>query len=227
MDMVFGYASYSTFFGPQGMTQFAFSDVLGDHQISLGTELVISLDKSDYYFTYAYLKNRADYYFAVFHQADIYNDYNYGNIFRLRYYGTQGLVSYPFNRFNRFDAGLSYNKIDYRLFQQDLFSGGYYQTSHEAADVMMLTSSYIFDNTIYGYTGPIDGVRHNTTLSISPGFGASELIYQTIKFDIRKYFMFTRFTSLAGRITLGKSFGPNPQKFIPVSYTHLTLPTKA
>ena len=73
MDMVLGYASYSTFFGAQGMTQFAFSDVLGDHQISLGTELVISLDRSDYYLTYAYLKNRADYYFAIFHQADLYN----------------------------------------------------------------------------------------------------------------------------------------------------------
>jgi len=79
MDMVLGYASYSTFFGAQGMTQFAFSDVLGDHQISLGTELVISLDRSDYYFTYAYLKNRADYYFAIFHQADMYN-YGYGII---------------------------------------------------------------------------------------------------------------------------------------------------
>ncbi|GIS72655.1 MAG: hypothetical protein CM1200mP10_22320 [Candidatus Neomarinimicrobiota bacterium] len=80
MDMVLGYASYSSFFGAQGMTQFAFSDVLGDHQISLGTELVISLDRSDYYFTYAYLKNRADYYFAIFHQADTYN-YGYGNFF--------------------------------------------------------------------------------------------------------------------------------------------------
>ena len=79
---------------------------------------------------------------------------------------------------------------------------------------MMLTSSYIFDNTVYGYTGPIDGVRHNTTLKISPGLGTSKLKYQTIKFDIRKYYMFSRFTSLAGRVTIGKSFGPNPQKFV-------------
>jgi outer membrane protein assembly factor BamA len=213
MDMVLGYASYSSFFGAQGMTQFAFSDVLGDHQISLGTELVISLDRSDYYFTYAYLKNRADYYFAIFHQADTYN-YGYGNFYQLRYYGTQGLISYPFNRFNRFDAGLTYNKIEYGLFQQSLITGQYSETARAAAAVTMLTSSYIFDNTIYGYTGPIDGVRHNTTLRISPGLGASKLIYQTIKFDIRKYYMFSRFTSLAGRITLGKSFGPNPQKFI-------------
>ena len=213
MDMVLGYASYSSFFGAQGMTQFAFSDVLGDHQISLGTELVISLDRSDYYFTYAYLKNRADYYFSIFHQADLYN-YGYGNYYRLRYYGTQGLISYPFNRFNRFDAGLTYNKIEYGLFQQSLITGQYSETAQDAAAVMMLTSSYIFDNTIYGYTGPIDGVRHNTTLSISPGLGASKLKYQTIKFDIRKYYMFSRFTSLAGRITFGKSFGPNPQKFI-------------
>ncbi|MDG2266252.1 MAG: hypothetical protein P8L91_04635, partial [Candidatus Marinimicrobia bacterium] len=145
MDMVFGYASYNSFFGAQGMTQFAFSDVLGDHQISLGTELVISLDKSDYYFTYGYLKNRADYFFSLFHQADATSDY-YGNLYRLRFYGFQGLMSYPINRFNRIDTGLSYNKIDYRLFQQDYYSYGYYESGREAADVMMYTASYIFDN---------------------------------------------------------------------------------
>ena len=214
MDMVFGYASYNSFFGAQGMTQFAFSDVLGDHQISLGTELVISLDKSDYYFTYGYLKNRADYYFSLFHQADATSDY-YGNLYRLRFYGFQGLMSYPINRFNRIDAGLSYNKIDYRLFQQDYYSyGSYYESAREAADVMMYTASYIFDNTVYGYTGPIDGFRQNTTISISPGAGQSKLKYQTIKLDFRKYFMFSRYTSLASRVTYGKSFGPNPQKFI-------------
>ena len=213
MDLVFGYASYNSFFGAQGMTQFAFSDVLGDHQISLGTELVISLDKSDYYFTYGYLKNRADFYFSLFHQADATSDY-YGNLYRLRFYGFQGLMSYPINRFNRIDAGLSYNKIDYRLFQQDYYSYGYYESGREAADVMMYTASYIFDNTVYGYTGPIDGFRQNTTISISPGAGQSKLKYQTIKLDFRKYFMFSRYTSLASRVTYGKSFGPNPQKFI-------------
>jgi hypothetical protein len=213
MDMVFGYASYNSFFGAQGMTQFAFSDVLGDHQISLGTELVISLDKSDYYFTYGYLKNRADYFFSLFHQADATSDY-YGNLYRLRFYGFQGLMSYPINRFNRIDTGLSYNKIDYRLFQQDYYSYGYYESGREAADVMMYTASYIFDNTVYGYTGPIDGFRQNTTISISPGAGQSKLKYQTIKLDFRKYFMFSRYTSLASRVTYGKSFGPNPQKFI-------------
>ena len=214
MDMVFGYASYNSFFGAQGMTQFIFSDVLGDHQISLGTELVISLDKSDYYFSYGYLKNRADYYLSFFHQADGTSDY-YGNLYRLRFYGFQGIMSYPINRFNRVDMGLSYNKIDYRLFQQDYIVGGSYaETARDAADVMLYTASYIFDNTVYGYTGPIDGFRQNTTLSISPGAGESKLKYQTIKLDFRKYFMFSRYTSLASRLTYGKSFGPNPQKFI-------------
>ena len=215
MDIVSGYASYNTFFGAQGMTQFAFSDVLGDHQISLGTELVISLDKSDYYFTYGYLKNRADYYLSIFHQADGTSDY-YGNLYRLRFYGFQGIMSYPINRFNRFDTGISYNKIDYRLFQQDYYSsyGSYYESARDAADVMMYTASYIFDNTVYGYTGPIDGFRQNTTISISPGAGQSKLKYQTLKLDFRKYFMFSRYTSLASRLTYGKSFGPNPQKFI-------------
>ena len=66
---------------------------------------------------------------------------------------------------------------DSGLFQQDFITGQYSETARDAAAVMMLTSSYIFDNTIYGYTGPIDGVRNNTTLRISPGLGASKLIF--------------------------------------------------
>ena len=116
-------------------------------------------------------------------------------------------MSYPINRFNRFDTGISYNKIDYRLFQQDYYSsyGSYYESARDAADVMMYTASYIFDNTVYGYTGPIDGFRQNTTISISPGAGQSKLKYQTLKLDFRKYFMFSRYTSLASRLTLVKA----------------------
>ena len=67
------------------------------------------------------------------------------------------------------------------MFQQDYFSfGNYYESARDAADVMMYTASYIFDNTVYGYSCPIDWFRQITTLSISPGVGESKLKYQTI-----------------------------------------------
>ena len=35
------------YLAPRGMTMFAFSDILGDHQIYFGTEMVIDLKRSD------------------------------------------------------------------------------------------------------------------------------------------------------------------------------------
>ncbi|GIS56315.1 MAG: hypothetical protein CM1200mP1_02530 [Candidatus Neomarinimicrobiota bacterium] len=68
---------------------------MGDHQLSLAIESQISLTNSDYFLNYAYLKNRIDYYFTVFHQADFffvggyYNQYGFPveQTARMRHYG--------------------------------------------------------------------------------------------------------------------------------------------
>ena len=56
LDMVSGNLQISNVFGATGMTYFAFSDILGNHKIQLGTEMVLTLEDSDYYLSYAYLK---------------------------------------------------------------------------------------------------------------------------------------------------------------------------
>ena len=56
LDLVSGNLQISNVFGTSGMTYFSFSDILGDHQISFGTEMVLTLENSDYFFQYGYLK---------------------------------------------------------------------------------------------------------------------------------------------------------------------------
>ena len=122
LDLISGNLQISNVFGTQGMTYFAFSDILGDHQIAFGTEMVLTLENSDYYFYYAYLKNRRDYYFMAFQNADFFtinsfNYYGYNTLARLRHYGFQGFISNPFNRYNRIDLGLSWHNIDYSILE--------------------------------------------------------------------------------------------------------------
>ena len=50
LDLVSGNLQISNVFGTSGMTYFAFSDILGDHQIAFGTEMVLTLENSDYFF---------------------------------------------------------------------------------------------------------------------------------------------------------------------------------
>jgi len=216
LDMVNSYASFDNVFGAQGMAMFAFSDILGNHQIYIGTEMVIDLQRSDYYFSYAYLTYPTDYYFSIFHTA---NEYILGYTEQgfqvrglLQNFGITGFVSHPFSRFTRLEGGLSYHSFSFSEWEQV----NYYdfdKVREESFSVALPMASWVFDNTVYGYTGPIDGLRQNTSLLVSPGWGSKKLEFQTLTFDLRKYIKIGRYSSLAGRLKLGTSQGVNKQKF--------------
>ena len=216
LDLVSGNLQISNVFGTSGMTYFAFSDILGDHQIAFGTEMVLTLDNSDYFFQYGYLKNRMDYYFIAFQNANFFN-VDYFSFARLRHYGLQGIVSQPFSRFQRLDYGFAWHNINYSILEQTMMNdfGQYeYSTVYSSTYSTVLPKiSWVYDNSIFGFTGPIDGLRQNTTMTVSPGYGSNKLKFQTIKSDIRKYWRFGRDYTVALRGFIGKSFGPNKQKF--------------
>ena len=48
LDMIGGNMMISNVFGAQGMTYFSWSDLMGDHKIFFGTEMVLTLENSDY-----------------------------------------------------------------------------------------------------------------------------------------------------------------------------------
>ena len=216
LDLVSGNLQISNVFGTSGMTYFAFSDILGDHQIAFGTEMVLTLDNSDYFFQYGYLKNRMDYYFIAFQNANFFN-VDYFSFARLRHYGLQGIVSQPFSRFQRLDYGFAWHNINYSILEQTMMNdfGQYeYSTVYSSTYSTVLPKiSWVYDNSIFGFTGPIDGLRQNTTMTVSPGYGSNKLKFQTVKSDIRKYWRFGRDYTDALRGFIGKSFGPNKQKF--------------
>jgi Tol biopolymer transport system component len=216
LDLVNGYASFNNVFGAQGMTMFAFSDILGDHQIYFGTEMVIDLKRSDYFFSYAYLTRPTDYYFSISHIANEYflgydmNGYQHRGL--LRNFSLMSYLSHPFSRFMRVEGGLSYHYFSFSEWQEV----NYYEfeeVSNEDFSVVLPVTSWVYDNTVYGYTGPIDGFRQNTTLVVSPGWGSKKMDFKTLKMDFRKYYKIGRYYSLAGRLTHGTRRGADKQKF--------------
>ena len=215
LDIISGNLQISNVFGTSGMTYFAFSDILGDHQIAFGTEMVLTLENSDYFFSYGYLKNNIDYYFVAFQNADFFN-IDYYSLGRLRHWGLQGLVSQPLSRFQRLDYGLSWHNISYSLLQQriDGFGQIRYEISQSSSYSTVLPRfSWIYDNSVFGFTGPIDGFRHNLSITLSPGYGSNKLKFQTAKLDARKYWRIGKDYTLAVRGFGGISLGPNKQKF--------------
>ena len=217
LDLVSGNLQISNVFGATGMTYFAFSDILGDHQIAIGTEMVLTLENSDYYFYYGYLKNQTDYHFVGFQNANFFQ-IGYYTLGRLRHRGFQTSVSHPFSRFQRVDVGFSWHNVVYDILDQVynpvLQQNEYVKRSpSQGFSTILPTLSWVIDNSVFGFTGPIDGYRQNMSMKISPGGDETDMSFQTMKIDMRKYWRFGRDYTLAVRGFFGRSQGDDAQKF--------------
>ena len=88
---------------------------------------------------------------------------------------------------------------------------------------MMPMVSFVFDNSSNTYTGPNDGLKQYLTFQFSPDIGDDSVSFQTMKFDIRKYFKINRNYSIATRLMLGKSTGDKPQRFFLGGNSQMTI----
>jgi Tol biopolymer transport system component len=216
IDYISTNASIDNLFGTRGVANMSWSDVMGDHQINIGSNLVFDLNNSDLVIQYAFLKNRTNYYATIFQQANTFAlgyNINYDFFGYLRDYGLGVFAQYPFSKFARIDFGSTIRSVNYEIKQFDIYS---YNTStyyKEKLDAVVPLLSYVFDNTTNSFTGPVDGFKQYITFQFSPDIGSNSIQFQTFKFDARKYFKLNKNYSLATRLMLGKSLGEKPQKF--------------
>jgi Tol biopolymer transport system component len=212
-DIVIANAGYSTFWGVQGSTLMAFSDMLGDHQIYFLTNLQIDLKNSDYGLAYLYLPGRIDWAFQGFHtarfllQVDPRNPFSFYSLFRYRTYGANVLMSRPIDRFRRFEFGLSWFNISRE--NLDLFTDPIQRFT-----VLFPSLSYVHDNILWGYISPRRGSRYNLTVHGSPKLGRDSFEFVSVLADYRTYTSIGRDYTFALRLTAGSSFGSDPQTFM-------------
>ncbi len=213
LDLVQTYAGYSDLYSFQGMTQFMFTDILGNHRISVATEMQISLENSDYFITYHLLPFRMNYYFTLFHTAYPYYIYYPFTWRRLRNYGVDLTVELPINRFRRFEAGLTATTVKFT--HHDLGTDGrYHEILLDQLTTLLPRIGYVWDNAEWSYLHPANGWRTNIGASASPKWGKSGLAFQTLTLDFRRYFRLFAGTSAAIRLTGGASFGADAQNFL-------------
>lgn len=209
-DIIYGNAGYNTFYGVQGSTVMAFSDLLGNHQIIFITNLLLDLKNSDYGLQYYYLPSRIDYGIGGFHSARfvLIDDTAFGaSYFRFRTYGANISASYPLDRFNRFDFGLNW----YNISKENL---DHIEEPIEQRTVLVPSIGYTHDNSLWGYIAPMNGTRYDVNIFGTPKLGSHGLSFVNLTGDYRTYIRLGRNYSLALRAAGGGSFGANPQKFI-------------
>jgi len=207
-DIIYANAGYSSLYGLLGTTVLSFSDVLGNYRIIGQTSLQIDLKNSDYGLAYFYLKQRLNYGIETFHTARfVYLERGiYSNLFRFRNYGAVISLSYPFNMFYRLEGGLSWFNVTMENLDNPL-------DDLQKASYVVPSISFIHDNSLFGYTAPIDGTRYRLDFMANPGITGKDISFYSVLDDYRTYFRFWNDYSLALRFSSGYSWGANPQRF--------------
>jgi len=210
-DIVYGNAGYSTFYGVQGTTQMAFSDMLGNHQIYFLTNLLLDLKNSDYALAYYYLPARTDYGVEIYHSARFLflNDVDFPgtSLYRFRQYGVSLYASRPFDKFNRIDLALAWFNL-----ARDNMDVPFIPTQRRT--VVMPAVSLVHDNVLWGAISPTNGSRYELTGLGSLKITDESLSFGTIAGDYRTYLRLGREYVFAFRVAGAASFGRNAQKFI-------------
>jgi Tol biopolymer transport system component len=210
-DLVYGTAAYNTFYGIEGTTLMAFSDMLGDHQIIFQTNLLLDLKNSDYGLSYYYLPGRIDYGFQGFHSARFLYLYDqWGNIFlyRFRTWALGVVASYPIDRFNRLDLSANWLNLS-----RDNLDDPTEPPQRRSFILPLL--SYVRDNSLWqgGWFGPNNGSRFNLTFYGSAKFNDESLDLQTLTFDYRDYNKVLHDFVFVYRFAGGISNGKDRQSF--------------
>ena len=203
-DYMGGGFNYDTFFGLRGQTYFVFSDYLGNHQIYIATDLVNTIDQSIIQMYYFNNKNRMGFGGGFFHTKNYYLDAN-NNLFSDRFYGLSGYITRPYSIFSRLEFNASHIFIDRKYI--DTFT-------EDKSRITSASLSYVNDNILWGYTGPVNGRRAKITLEGAKDFFDSEDInYYAASFDYRYYSHFKKAYSFAFRLTGGGSDGSSPKQY--------------
>ena len=208
LDMIDSQAGYNTFWGLQGTTIFAFSDILGNHQLLFGTEMYIDLENSDYYLAYQYLGKRTNYSVVGFHSANFWS-LSYYYMLRLRNYGADFSVSRPFSRLSRSEFGLTSYNVEQSLI--NILTGT--TDTSITINTLLPRVGLVFDNTLWGYFYPMDGWRGRLDFMMSPKYNKNSMEFQSLTFDLRRYYKLDNEYSFGLRLSGGLSEGKNAQRF--------------
>lgn len=208
-DLVSGALSYDTFFGFQGQSLIAITDMLGNHSFILATDVVNTIDQSNFQVFYLYRARRLNLGAGIFHTKYYYVD-DLDRLFSDRMYGAVAYLSFPFSRFTRLDLDLSQLSVDRRYFDLHPETQTY---DDRSVKTLQASLSWINDTVLWGHTGPINGTRSLFSYEYAPYITPRSVSYGAARMDFRRYFHFKKRYNFVFRLTGGFSHGEDKKRF--------------
>jgi hypothetical protein len=220
-DLLFGGLGYSTGYGLSAQLYLSMSDLLGNHQIQVLTDASGRIDDSNILVNYYYLEKRFDFGISLFNLVDKYY-YLYPDGTELmtkeHEYGFQTLISYPFDKFNRFDLYTMLSYWNGEIFIWDDNDWHSIPGTLSKSNIFSIALFYVHDTALWGITGPIKGSRISVGAERSFGKYAD---YTNFYGDLRRYLPISLKYQFATRIQLGSSIGQDKQNFIMGGYYNM------
>ena len=194
---------YTTNYGTySGGTAFVFSDLLGNHLLALSAQVYGQLSDAAFFVGYANLSRRIQY-STSFSQEPYYVPLDAQQTTNGGYLISQEIdrrivlrtvnlsAQYPLTRFKRTELGLQVNNIDQSevLVTQTCNSNFCSELSFQnlgngkSYNYAMPSVAYVFDNTLFGLTGPITGRR----MRFQAGQTIGNLRFANYLADYRRY----------------------------------------
>ncbi len=218
LDLAYGGLSYSSLYGTVGALVMLFSDIPGDNWIIaqiIGQSN--SIENSQFIINYYNFKGRVD------------KGLNLYQLFNFRYFrpyviyekrlGTDIFASYPFNRFFRFETGISYHYntwVNLHLDTLDFYCGISF-----SPDCIPPRINYpkgfegffglFYDDAIINQYGSAEGIRWH--LGVFSYFPPSQIFNRSFRFIGMAFRSLTPRTIWANLLILSKSFGKHAELY--------------
>ena len=209
-------------YGVSGQIAAVFTDLMGNHQIAVMGDVEGDLaEYTNLFASYLNLEHKVNFGGGAFYNRQ----YTSANIFADSLYfdtdaGLTFLLRFPFSMFSR---------IDVEGFYENLFRVPYlYQTATGATvadtgrgshtfNIFMPSLSYVYDDILWGITGPLNGTRGQARVIVSPPTKFIDASFASFDVDVRNYWhLFKRFV-WANRLSFGASIAlrnePDQRKF--------------
>ncbi len=151
------------------------------------------------------LGQRANYGYGVFHfSGNRYDITESDEYYYERSFGGFFLLYFPLSKFARIESDVSVINSDKQIFTGVL---------ERKALLVSNTMSYVFDNSLWGPTGPLDGIRARLLLGYTSDVKYSNVNYYSIIADYRQYFRFSFSSALAFRAALFYNQGKEARRY--------------
>ncbi|MCB2203784.1 BamA/TamA family outer membrane protein [bacterium] len=171
-------------FGTLGGAVLSMSDVLGDDRYFFTVYNTAQtsgefLSSFNFAVSRMSLGRKTPYSYGVFHYAGRRYDLLDPDLyFYERAYGGYFAAAYPISKFRRIEGSVSFSNSDKEAIAE---------IRQRKALLLTNSVSYVRDNALYYWTGPIDGSRFNVTLSYTTDLRYSNVNYYSVMLDYRRY----------------------------------------